>query len=81
MGGMALAGLLMVAMPRRRRYARYFLLSLLLAVGAMLGGLTGCGGSKGQTGTPVGAATLTLTANFGSISHSQTINVQITAAK
>jgi hypothetical protein len=77
-GGLALAGLLLLAVPRRHRYARYFILLLVLTMGTVVGGLTGCG-SANQTGTPLGSAMLTLTASSGSISHSQTINVQITA--
>jgi hypothetical protein len=81
LGGISLAGLCFMLIPRRRKY-RFHLLSLLAVFALSLGAaasLTGCGsGGDKFPGTPVGATTVTVYASAGSITQSTTLGVTIT---
>jgi hypothetical protein len=79
-GGVSVAGLLLLVVPRRKRLP--WLMSLIAVVGLSLGAMSmsGCQGG-GNPGTAVGSSTLTVTATAGTVSHSQTITVQITKAQ
>jgi hypothetical protein len=82
-GGVSLAGLMLLMLPRRRRGA-WKLVAVLLFVGFGLAGmtaLTGCGNSgSGPTypGTPTGTSTLTVTATSGSVTQTATFTVTVT---
>ena len=81
-GGIGLGGLLLLMVPRRRRWMALGL--FLLSLGGL--GITGCagGGSQsattattaGSPGTPAGGYTVTVTATSGSITN--TAQVQVT---
>lgn len=79
-GGISVAGVLLVILPRRRRLLSLSIL-LVLSLGAITT-LSGCGGSGTKpptyTGTPAGNSTLTITATSGSITQTQTIALTIT---
>jgi hypothetical protein len=79
-GGLSLAGFLLLILPKRKRLP--WLFSLIALVGLSMGTivLSGCQGS-GNPGTAVGSTTLTVTATAGTVSHTQTITVQITKAQ
>jgi hypothetical protein len=86
-GGLSVAGLLLMLLPRRRRMPRVLALIVLLTLGLATATMSGCSGSSNKgtpvvstpTGTPVGSTTLTITATSGSITHSQTITMQVSA--
>jgi hypothetical protein len=78
-GGVALAGILLFGLPRRRR-AWQGMLSLLLLFAAV--GIVGCGGGSdngggGSGGTPAGTYTVTVTATSGSMTQTQAITVTV----
>jgi hypothetical protein len=81
MGGVSVAGLLLLMIPRRRRFSAMLTLGLLavLSLGT-LAALTGCSGGSGNkySGTAAGTYTLTVTGTAGSITQSQTITLTIT---
>jgi Bacterial Ig-like domain (group 3)/FG-GAP-like repeat len=82
-GGVALAGLVMLLMPIRRRLPKAFLVLLVAALAlAGAGVLTGCGDSGNSKpqypGTAAGNSTLTITATSGRISQTQTLALTIT---
>jgi hypothetical protein len=73
-GTLSLAGLLLVAFPRRRR--RLYMLSVLAVVGvgaAMTGALTGCGDSGGATAT-----TLVVTSANTKVASGSAVTLQAT---
>jgi trimeric autotransporter adhesin len=72
-GGAALAGILLIGLPGRRR-AWQRMLSLMLLVIAV--GVVGCGGTSsggGSGGTPAGSYTVTVTATSGSATQTSTV--------
>ncbi len=74
-GGVALAGLLLLGVPRRRR-AWQRMLSLLVVVLAL--GFAGCGGGGSKSGgTPPGSYVVTITATSGSATSTSTVNVTV----
>jgi hypothetical protein len=75
-GGAALAGLLLIGLPGRRR-AWQRMLSLMLLVVAT--GIMGCGSSSSSGGgsTPAGTYTVTVTATSGSAKQTSTITVTV----
>jgi hypothetical protein len=79
LGGVALAGLLLVMWPRRRRMGS---LILLLVIGVYAtGSLTGCGSSSPTykyTGTPAGMSTLTITGTAGASTVTTTVTLAVT---
>ncbi len=77
-GGLSVAGLLLLLWPRRHRLPRMLSVIALMTLGIGTAAISGCSGS-GNPGTPVGSTTLTVTATSGSITHSQTITVQVSA--
>ncbi len=79
-GGVSLAGLLLLVLPRRSRVQRVFgvVVLSLLSIGSFAL-LTGCGGSGNKyTGTPAGTSNISVTATSGSVTASQTIALTIT---
>ena len=81
-GGTSLATALLFFWPgKRRRLGRVLMLLLLFAAALGTLSMTGCGGSGNKyPGTPVGNATLTITATSGSIVQTQTLTVAITSS-
>jgi Bacterial Ig-like domain (group 3)/FG-GAP-like repeat/FG-GAP repeat len=80
-GGTVFAAGLLFFWPgsRRKRITRVWVLTLVFAGTAATFSMTGCGGSGNKyPGTPVGNATLTVTATSGSIKQSQTFTLTIT---
>ena len=79
-GGVSLAGLFLLVFPRRRRLPAMLTVLLLAGLSFTAASLTGCSssGSPGNSGTPVGSAVLTVTAQSGTVTHTQTITLQIT---
>lgn len=77
-GGMSLAGLVLLIIPRRLRRKISSLVMVLLNAMALTGllGLTGCGGSGVKT-APKGSTTLTITATPQGLS-AQTVSVTVT---
>jgi hypothetical protein len=78
-GGVALAGILLIGLPRRRR-AWQRMLSLMVLIVAV--GIVGCGGSSSGGGggggsTPAGTYTVTVTATSGSITQTSTITATV----
>jgi hypothetical protein len=78
-GGVALAGILLFGLPRRRR-AWQRMLSLMLLIVAT--GIVGCGGSSSSGGggsgsTPAGTYTVTVTATSGTITQTSTITATV----
>jgi hypothetical protein len=79
-GGVALAGILLFGLPRRRR-AWQSMLSLMLLFVAV--GIVGCGGGSsnsgggGGGGTPAGSYTVTVTATSGSITQTSVVTVTV----
>jgi apolipoprotein N-acyltransferase len=77
-GGAALAGILLMGLPGRRR-AWQRMLSLMLLVVAI--GVVGCGGTSSSGGgsgsTPAGTYTVTVTATSGSITQTSTITATV----
>ena len=84
-GGLSLAGLLFLLLPRRRRMPRMLSLVAFLALTLATAAVSGCSssgsGNSNNSGTPVGSTTLTVTATSGTITHTQTITVQVNAAQ
>jgi len=78
-GGVSVAGLLLLTLPRRRR-GNWRLLTLLVLGLSGMAALTGCAGNHGFTfpGTPAGTSTVTVTATSGSVSQSATFSVVVT---
>jgi len=78
-GGATLACLLLFGIPARRRKWRA-LLGMLVFLAFLSGGFLACGGGSsggGNTGTTPGSYTITLTANSGSVSASNIINLTV----
>jgi len=82
-GGVALAALLLLVIPARRR-AGMRLLGLLVCLAALSGGVTGCGGggNSGGTvssipGTTAGNYTITVTAMAGNVMATTTVTVTV----
>jgi hypothetical protein len=80
-GGVALAGVLLIALPRRRML--WLSMLCLVALGVALLPM-GCGGGSGggtspggSPGTPAGACTFTITGANGSITGSTTLTVAV----
>jgi hypothetical protein len=80
-GGIALAGVLLIALPRRRML--WLSMLCLVALGVALLPM-GCGGGSGggtspggSPGTPAGACTFTITGANGSITGSTTLTVAV----
>lgn len=90
-GTMALAGLLVLGLPFAFRRRRHFSALLGLVLLAAIAGLNGCGGSTplsyviSNPGTAAGTTAVTVTATinggaiYGTLSHSATINLTVTA--
>jgi hypothetical protein len=88
-GGAALAGLLLLVIPGRRRGLRAVLgprtlLGLLVCLAALGGGLTGCGGGgnsggmvSSNPGTTAGNYTITVTATAGTVMGQTTVAVTV----
>ena len=85
-GGAALAGLLLLVIPARRRRLRAMLgpLGLLVCLAALGGGLTGCGGGgnsggmvSSNPGTTAGNYTITVTATAGTVMGQTTVAVTV----
>ncbi|HEV3151453.1 MAG TPA: S53 family peptidase [Acidobacteriaceae bacterium] len=74
-GGVALAGILLFGLPRRRRaWQRMFSLMLLIVATGIVGcGGTSSGGGGGSSSTPAGTYTVTVTATSGTITQTSTI--------
>jgi hypothetical protein len=79
-GGVSLAGLLFLFVPRRRRRSLMLSLVVLLGISFAVLSVTGCSDSS-SSGTPTGSSTLTITATSGTIIHTQAIAVQISAGQ
>lgn len=86
LGGISVAGLALLCLPRRRgsRWNSLTMLALLALGIASASTLSGCAG-KGNTtptssipGTPIGSYTMTVTATSGTITHSATFMVTVT---
>jgi beta-lactam-binding protein with PASTA domain len=82
-GGAALACVLLLGIPARRRRLRT-MLSLLVFLGILTGGAVGCGGSgsgnsesTGSPGTTTGNYTVTVTATSGTTSAQTTVSVTV----
>ena len=82
-GGVALAGLLLLLLPVRRRGLRGLALVGLLVVG--LGSLSGCGGStveicpnSATSGTTAGTYTVTVTGTSGSLTATAPVTLTVT---
>ena len=77
-GGVTVAGLLLVMIPRRRRFAP--LLGVLLLLG-VAGAISGCGGgssgSPSTPGTPAGTYTVTVTGTSGSITQTTSVSLTV----
>jgi len=76
-GSVTVAGLLLVMVPRRRRFAP--LLGVLLLFG-IAGFVSGCGsgsGSSSTPGTPTGTYTVTVTGTSGSITQTTSVSVTV----
>jgi hypothetical protein len=73
-GGAALAGILLIGLPGRRR-AWQRMLSLVLLFIAV--GVVGCGGGSGSKSNPSSSYTVTVTATSGTLSQSSTVNVTV----
>ena len=77
-GGITVAGLLLVMVPRRRRFAP--LLGVLLLLG-VAGAISGCGGgssgSSSTPGTPTGSYTVTVTGTSGSITQTTSVSLTV----
>jgi hypothetical protein len=85
-GGAALAGLLLLVIPARRRGLRAVLgpRALLVCLAALGGGLTGCGGRgnsggmvSSNPGTTAGNYTITVTATAGTVMGRTTVAVTV----
>ena len=79
-GGLSLAGMLFMILPRRRKRLSSIwtmVLLLCLGVGAAVS-LGGCSGGNKYAGTPVGSNTLTVTAASGTITQTATFTVTVT---
>ena len=77
-GGMSLAGVFFLLIPRKRRIARLIAIWILtLTCGASLLLLSGCGNGNKYAGTPTGTSTITVTATAGTITVTQTIAVTV----
>ena len=77
-GGAALAGILLIGLPgRRRAWQRMFSLMLLIVAT----GIIGCGGTSsgggGSSSTPAGNYTVTVTATSGTITQTSTITATV----
>jgi len=82
LGGVSLAGLVLLCLPRRRgsRWNALTMMVLLVLGMGSAATLSGCAG-KGTpsiTGTPTGSYTMTVTATSGSITQSATFAVTVT---
>jgi hypothetical protein len=82
-GGAALACVLLLGIPARRRRLRA-MLGLLVFLGILTGGVVGCGGSgssnsesTGSPGTATGNYTVTVTATSGTTSAQTTVSVTV----
>jgi hypothetical protein len=81
-GGLSLAGLILIIVPRRRRlYSTLGILAFALLSFASMAALSGCGSGNRYPGTPVGNSTVTVTATSGSITQTQTIVLTVTKAQ
>jgi hypothetical protein len=77
-GGISLAGLFFLLIPRKRRITRLIAIWILaLSCGSSLLVLSGCSGGNKYPGTPAGTSTITVTATAGSITVTQAINVTV----
>jgi hypothetical protein len=78
-GGVSLAGLFCLLIPRKRRIARLMAMWILAAsFGTSFLLLSGCGGNGNKyPGTPAGTSQVTVTAHSGSITISQVINLTV----
>lgn len=75
--GITVAGLLLMMVPRRRRFAPLFGVLLLLGVA---GAVSGCGGgtsSSSTPGTPTGTYTVTVTGTSGSITQTTSVSLAV----
>ncbi|MGO4212619.1 Ig-like domain repeat protein, partial [Terriglobus sp. YAF25] len=76
--GVTIAGLILVMIPRRRRFAP--LLGVLLLLG-VAGVISGCGGgssgSSSTPGTPTGSYTVTVTGTSGSITQTTSVSLTV----
>ncbi|WP_187143001.1 Ig-like domain repeat protein [Terriglobus albidus] len=73
--GVTVAGLLLLTVPRRRRFASLLGVALLLAIAGVAGGCGG-GSSSSKPGTPTGTYTVTVSGTSGSTT--QTASVALT---
>jgi len=73
-GGVTVAGLVLLTVPRRRRFASLLGVTLLLAVAGVAGGCGG--GSSSKPGTPTGTYTVIVSGTSGSTT--QTASVALT---
>jgi len=85
LGGISIAGIFLLLLPKRRKGWKSLTLSMLAFLGLGLcsvATLTGCGGSAKAppvpTGTPLGTSTLTVTATSGSITQTATFTLTVT---
>jgi hypothetical protein len=77
-GGMSLAGLFLLLIPRKRSITRLIAIWIFaLSCGSSLLLLSGCGDSNKYPGTPAGTSRITVTATAGSITVTQVINLTI----
>jgi hypothetical protein len=81
-GGVSMAGLFCLLIPRKRRIARLigiWILTISLWSSFLL--LSGCGSSGNKyPGTPAGASQITVTATSGSVTATQVISLTVTQA-
>ena len=79
-GGAALAGILLIGLPgRRRAWQRMFSLMLLIVATGIIGcgGTSSGGGGGGSGSTPAGNYTVTVTATSGTITQTSTITATV----
>jgi hypothetical protein len=78
-GGLSLAGLLLLIVPRRRRlYTTMGIVAFALLSTVSIATMSGCGNGNRYLGTPIGNSTITVTATSGSITQTQTIALTVT---
>jgi len=80
LGGVPLAGLFLIAIPRRRRCGvlmGLMMLVLLVTVPSCGGGGGGGGGGQQDPGTPAGTFTVTVTATAGTLSQSGNLTLVV----
>jgi hypothetical protein len=75
-GGITLAGLLMLVVPRRRRLPNMLAIALALLTIGSAAVVSGC--SSGSSKTAVGNYTLTVTGTSGSVTQTATISLTVT---